>query len=142
MSHKLSRRGFLTKTSLATVGITTFGAALPALSQADSSSSDKQSLMHLVLYYLRNPDNKAEKQKLINGLKELVKVKQIKSSHVGVPMDFKADDPLKNYHVSLLMIFEDKGDIDIYHRDPIHQKFVAECKGLWIKTLKYDSLGG
>lgn len=141
MNSKLSRRNFLTKTGLAAIGITALGAALPLSSKANPTAG-KQSLMHLVLYYLKNPDKPEEKQQLIDGLKELVTVKQIKSSHVGVPMDFKAEDPLKNYHVSLLMVFEDKGDIDIYHKDPIHQKFVKECGGLWAKTVKYDSLGG
>lgn len=141
MKNKLSRRKFLTQTGLASAGIVSVVATLPFNANA-TPSTDKQSLMHLVLYYLKNPDKPEEKQQLINGLKELVTVKQIKSSHVGIPMDFKVDDPLKNYHVSLLMVFEDKGDIDIYHKDPIHQKFVKECGGLWAKTVKYDSLGG
>jgi hypothetical protein len=141
MNYKFSRRKFLTQTGLATAGIASIATALPIPAKANTTT-DKQSLMHLVLYYLKNPGKPEEKQQLINGLKELVTVKQIKSSHVGVPMDFKAEDPLKNYHVSLLMVFEDKGDIDIYHKDPIHQKFVKECGGLWTKTVKYDSLGG
>lgn len=141
MSEKLSRRGFLANTSLAAVGVTAFSTILPAFADANKASG-KQPLMHLVLYYLKNPDSVEDKQKLIAGLKELVTVKQVKTSHVGVPMDFKADDPFKNYQVSLLMIFDDKGDINIYHKDPIHQKFVAECGNLWAKTLKYDSLGG
>jgi hypothetical protein len=137
---KVSRRKFLMQSSLATIGSTAF-VAVAANAAITNSTADKQSLMHLVLYYLKNPDSAEDKQKLIKGLKELVTVKQIKASHVGVPQEFKADDPLKNYHVSLLMIFEDKGDIDIYHKDPIHDKFVKECKDLWAKTIKYDSLG-
>ena len=101
----------------------------------------KQSLMHVVYYWLKNPDNDADKQKLIEGLHELVTVKQIKYHHIGIPQKFVADDPLKNYHVSLLMVFDEPGDIDVYHKDPIHQKFVAECGQLWSKTIKFDSLG-
>lgn len=141
MSQKLSRRGFLTNTSLAAVGVTAFGALLPSMVKANNVAG-KQPLMHLVLYYLKNPDSVEDKQKLIAGLKELVTVKQVKTSQVGVPMEFKADDPFKNYHVSLLMMFDDKNDINIYHKDPIHQKFVAACGNLWVKTLKYDSLAG
>jgi hypothetical protein len=139
MSSKLSRRKFLTKTGFAAAGVTALGAVLPVM--AKTNVSGKQSLMHLVLYYLKSPDNETDKQKLISGLKELVTVKQIKASHIGIPMEFKENDPFKNYQVSLLMVFEDKGDIDIYHKDPIHLKFVSECKDLWVKTLKYDSIG-
>ncbi len=96
--------------------------------------------MHQVYYWLKNPDNEADKQKLITGLHELVTVKQIKYSHIGVPQVFKADDPLKSYHVSLLMVFDEPTGIDEYHKDDIHQKFVKECGGLWSKTIKFDAL--
>ena len=131
--NRLSRRKFLAAASLATIAVTASGIS--------KSAPAKQSLMHVVYYWLKNPDNEADKQKLIDGLHQLVMVKQIKYHHVGVPQTFIADDPLKGYHVSLLMVFDEPGDIDVYHKDPIHQKFVAECGNLWVKTVKYDSLG-
>ena len=132
--NRLSRRKFLAAASLATIGFTASGIS-------SKTPPLKQSLMHVVYYWLKNPDNDADKQKLIEGLHQLVTVKQIKYHHIGVPQAFTADDPLKNYHVSLLMVFDEPGDIDVYHKDPIHQKFVSECKDLWVKTVKYDSLG-
>jgi len=132
--NRISRRKFLAATSLATIAISASGVG-------SRPSQNKQSLMHVVYYWLKNPDNEADKLKLIEGLHELVTVKQIKYHHIGVPQTFTADDPLKNYHVSLLMVFDEPGDIDVYHKDPIHQKFVANCKDLWTRTVKYDSLG-
>jgi len=130
----LSRRRFLAAASLAAIAATASGIS-------NRRISDKQSLMHVVYYWLKNPDNDADKQKLIEGLHKLVTVKQIKYHHIGVPQTFKADDPLKSYHVSLLMVFDEPEDIDVYHKDPIHQEFVATCGQLWEKTVKYDSLG-
>ncbi len=138
MSDQLSRRKFLGNTAMVAAGATAFS-SLPSNVLA---AAGKQPLMHLVLYYMKDNEKPGDRKKLLDGLTELVTIKQVKSSHVGVPQEFKADDPQKNYHVSLLMIFEDKGDIDIYHKDPIHQKFVAECKDLWSKTIKFDSLTG
>jgi len=132
--NRLSRRKFLAAASLATITVAASGIDT-------SSNSNKQSLMHVVYYWLKNPDSEADKQKLIEGLHQLVTVKQIKCHHIGVPQKFTADDPLKNYHVSLLMVFDEPGDIDVYHKDPIHQNFVATCGDLWVKTVKYDSLG-
>ena len=131
--NRLSRRRFLAAASLATIAVTASGIS--------KSASAKPSLMHVVYYWLKNPDNDADKQKLIEGLHQLVTVRQIKYHHIGVPQTFTADDPLKNYHVSLLMVFDAPEDIDVYHKDPIHQKFVAECGTLWVKIVKYDSLG-
>ena len=131
--NRLSRRKFLAAASLATIATTVSGIS-------SRKASNKQSLMHVVYYYLKNPDSESDKQKLIDGLHELVTVKQIKYHHIGVAQVFDAKDPYKNYHVSLLMVFDEAGDIDVYHKDPIHQKFVANCKDLWVKTVKYDSL--
>jgi len=131
--NRLSRRKFLAAASLATIATTATGIS-------SRQASNKQSLMHVVYYYLKNPDSETDRQKLIDGLHELVTVKQIKYHHIGVPQKFDAKDPFKDYHVSLLMVFDEAGDIDVYHKDPIHQKFVANCKDLWVKTVKYDSL--
>ena len=131
--NRLSRRKFLAAASLATITATASGIS-------SRTTSNKPSLMHVVYYYMKNPDSETDKQKLIDGLHELVTVKQIKYHHIGVPQVFDAKDSLKNYHVSLLMVFNEPGDIDVYHKDPIHQKFVANCKDLWEKTVKYDSL--
>jgi len=132
--NSLSRRKFLAAASLATIAATASGIS-------NRRIVNKQSLMHVVYYWLKNPDSEADKQNLIDGLHQLVTVKQIKFHHIGVPQTFKADDPLKNYHVSLLMVFDEPGDIDVYHKDPIHQEFVAACGKLWERTVKYDSLG-
>ena len=131
--NRLSRRKFLAAASLATIATTATGLS-------SRKASNKQSLMHVVYYYLKNPTSETDRQKLIEGLHELVTVKQIKYHHIGIPQVFNEKDQYKNYHVSLLMVFDEAGDIDVYHKDPIHQKFVSECKDLWVKTVKYDSL--
>ena len=131
-----SRRNFLGTVGLATLATTAFGSS----KKASTSDEPKQKLMHQVFYWLKNPDSAEDKQKLIDGLHELVTVKQIKYSHVGVPQVYKADDPLKGYHISLLMVFDEANGINEYHKDDIHQKFVKECGGLWSKTIKFDAL--
>ena len=76
-----SRRNFLGTVGLATLATTAFGSS----KKASTSDEPKQKLMHQVFYWLKNPDSAEDKQKLIDGLHELVTVKQIKYSHVGVP---------------------------------------------------------
>ncbi len=138
--NNLDRRKFLVTAGLAALATTAFGFSKPPLTGEANCAPIKGSLMHQVYYWLKNPESEADKQKLIKGLQELVTVKQIKYAHVGVPQVFKADDQYKGYHVSLLMVFDKPGDIDVYHKDDIHQKFVSECKDLWVKTVKYDAL--
>ena len=133
-----SRRKFLGTAALVTVTASAFGCI--ATTKAVVTEAPKQKLMHQVFYWLKNPDSIEDKQKLIDGLHELVTVKQIKYSYVGEPQVYKADDALKGYHVSLLMVFNEPKGIDDYHKDDIHQKFVKECGGLWSKTIKFDAL--
>lgn len=136
--NNVSRRKFVGTASLATLATTAFGNIIT--SKKNTSDVAKQKLMHQVYYWLKNPDNEMDKQKLVAGLHELVTVKQIKYSHIGMPQVFMADDPLKNYHISLLMVFDEPSGIDEYHKDDIHQKFVKECGGLWSKIIKFDAL--
>ena len=133
-----SRRKFLGTAGLATLATSVFANSKKI--SAVANDTPKQKLMHQVFYWLKNPDSTEDKQKLIDGLHELVTVKQIKYSHVGVPQTYKAEDPLKGYHVSLLMVFDEADGINKYHKDDIHQKFVKECGGLWSKTIKFDAL--
>ena len=133
-----SRRKFLGTATLATVATSAFGYISSA--KAVVKEVPKQKLMHQVFYWLKTPDSAKDKQKLIDGLHELVTVKQIKYSHIGVPQVYKADDALKGYHISLLMVFDEPSGIDEYHKDDIHQKFVKECGTLWSKTIKFDAL--
>ncbi len=131
-----SRRKFLGTASLATLATTAFGSSKKLI----TNDAQKQKLMHQVFYWLKNPDSAEDKQKLLDGLHELVTIKQIKYSYVGVPQVYKADDPLKGYHVSLLMVFDEPNEMAEYHKDDIHQKFVKECGNLWLKTIKFDVL--
>jgi len=113
--------------------------AVAAWPQAATPSAGPR-LMHLVLYYMQPDEQPGDRDKLVAGLKQLVTIKQVGYSHIGFPQEYKADDPQKNWHVSLLMCFAERSEMDAYHKDPKHQKFVDECGKLWSKTVKFDSL--
>ena len=45
-----------------------------------------------------------------------------------------------SYAVSWLLFFDNAADQESYQKDPIHLKFVDECKHLWQKVIVYDSI--
>jgi hypothetical protein len=134
---KVSRRNFLSKSALAAVSAT----ALTGLSFGASAQTPEQpSYVHHVVYWMKNPDSAEDLDKLVAGLKKLCSVKIIKFWQVGKPVAYNKDVMEKSFAVSLLMVFDQKSDLDVYHADPIHQEFVKECGQLWGKKIGFGSV--
>ena len=127
----MNRRKFLNTTALAAPTI--FAAATL------NNMPDKNIFVHHVYFWLKNPANKADKDKLVEGLQKLSKVNTIKMFHIGQPAATNRDVIDRSYAISWLVLFNNKADQDSYQSDPIHLKFVEECAGLWNKVVVYDS---
>jgi hypothetical protein len=112
--------------------------ALTASSLANLTTKEK--FVHHVYFWLKNPDSKDDKDKLIEGLRKLSKVKTIKMFHIGQPATTNRDVIDRSYAASWLAIFDDQAAQDSYQTDPIHLKFVEDCSSLWTKVIVYDSI--
>ena len=99
----------------------------------------EKSFVHHVYFWLKDPESEADRQKLIEGLRKLSKVKTIQRYHIGLPAATDRDVVDNTYSVSWLVFFKNKADQDLYQTDPIHLKFVEECSPLWSKVIVYDS---
>ena len=127
----MNRRSFLNTTALAAPTI--FAAATPI------NMPEKNIFVHHVYFWLKNPDSKADKAKLVEGLQKLSKVSTIKMFHIGQPAATNRDVIDRSYAISWLVLFDNKADQDSYQTDPIHLKFVEECSSVWNKVVVYDS---
>lgn len=96
--------------------------------------------IHHVYFWLKNPDSKEDRDKLIEGLKKLTKVKTIKAYHIGKPASTSRDVIDGSYSISWFTLFDTAADQDSYQVDPIHKKFVEECSHLWSKVIVYDTI--
>lgn len=96
--------------------------------------------IHHVYFWLANPSSQEDFQQLIKGLEKLSSVKTIKMFHIGKPADTSRDVIDSSYSISWMLFFENKADEESYQVDPIHLKFVEECKHLWKKVVVYDSV--
>lgn len=97
--------------------------------------------IHHVYFWLNNPESREDLQQLVAGLKKLASVKTIETFYIGKPADTNRDVIDRSYSVSWLLFFNNKADQDSYQVDPVHLKFVEECKHLWKKVVVYDSVG-
>lgn len=101
---------------------------------------EKDGFIHHVYFWLKNPENEDDCNQLIEGLKKLSKVSAIKDFHIGKPASTRRQVIDSSYSVSWLVLFKNKQDHDAYQTDPIHLKFVEECKHLWGKIQIFDSV--
>ncbi|MDQ2863952.1 MAG: Dabb family protein [Bacteroidota bacterium] len=101
---------------------------------------DKNTFIHHVYFWLKDPEDNNDLLALIAGLKKLTAVKTIQSFHIGKPAGTSRDVIDTTYSVSWLLLFNNKEDQDSYQVDPIHLKFVEECSHLWEKVVVYDAV--
>jgi hypothetical protein len=133
-----NRRSFLKKSA---AFLTIIGLAGLSKKSVAGEIALKGTLVHHVFFWLKEPGNKEHRKQFEKALDELLKVKTIKISHVGVPAGTESRDVVDHsYTYSLLVMFNSKEEQDLYQIDPIHQKFVDENSNLWNKVVVYDSV--
>ena len=119
--------------SAVAIGASTAASAIPM-------NQEKKQLVHHVFFWLKNPDSKEDLNKLIEGLKSLMKIEHLRLGKIGLPAATEKRPVVDHsYSVSLLNFFDDVDGQNKYQDHPIHVKFVEECKHLWAKVLVYDS---
>jgi hypothetical protein len=99
----------------------------------------KETFIHHVYFWLKNPESEADKAELIAGLKKLAAVPTIRIHHIGTPANTDRGVIDRSYAVSWLCIFADAEGQAIYQPHPLHIEFVETCKHLWEKVVVYDS---
>src|SRR5450432_1948829 len=96
--------------------------------------------IHHVYFWLAEPENKSNRKLLIEGLQKLSAVKTILRYSIGVPANTSRDVIDSSYSISWILIFNNEADEESYQVDPIHLRFVEECKHLWKKVQVYDTV--
>ena len=100
----------------------------------------KNVFIHHVFFWLKNPGNTVDKQRLIEGLQKLSAAVSIQSFHIGTAAATNREVIDSSYSVSWMLIFATKEAQDIYQTDPVHLQFIKDCAHLWQKVLVYDAV--
>jgi len=128
-----SRRKFLQNAGLASLVSISPLAAEP--------EKTKEVFIHHVLFYLKDPNNAQDEAKLLEGLKKLAKVPQIKYVNIGKPASTDRSVIVKDYTFSWLCLFDNIIEEELYQTHPIHDEFRNNYAHLWEKVVIYDSVG-
>jgi len=96
--------------------------------------------IHHVYFWLAEPGNTHHKELLVEGLKKLSSVQTIQRFHIGEPANTSREVIDSSYSISWILIFNNAADQDNYQTDPVHLRFVDECKHLWKRVQVYDTI--
>jgi hypothetical protein len=103
-------------------------------------AEDKNVFIHHVFFWLTEPDNAEHKKLLTEGLKKLSKAVSIKRFHIGQPAGTTRDVVDGSYSISWCLFFSNAADQDRYQVDPVHLRFIDECRHLWKRVQVYDAI--
>ncbi|HQT21965.1 MAG: stress responsive alpha-beta barrel domain-containing protein [Sphingobacteriales bacterium 17-39-43] len=130
MNNKSSRRKFISTAVILTAGSTTMAETL-------SMKTKNNKIAHQVYFWLKNPE---DRQKLIEGVNTLKKIKTVRQIHVGIVAGTEKREVIDtSWGVSLLLFFDDIAGEASYQTDPIHLDFVKNYSNLWNKVVIYDA---
>lgn len=130
---KLNRRNFISSAAIL--------AAAPSIITHQAMEQKSSQVVHHVFFWLKNPGSEADRKTLIEGLKTLSGIREVKKLLIGTPASTEKRDVVDNsYDVSELMYFDSVKDQDAYQIHPIHKAFVEKYSHLWEKVVVYDML--
>jgi hypothetical protein len=130
-----TRRNFI-GTAAALAAGTVAASAMPL-----NSMEGKYPVVHHVFFWLKNPDSKEDKAKLVAGIKALKKIETVKDIHVGVVASTEKRDVVDtSWSVSELIFFTDVQGQAVYQDHPLHLEFIKNCSSLWEKVVVYDAI--
>jgi hypothetical protein len=128
--NKSTRRKFISTAAILTAGSTSMAETL-------IMKTKNNKIAHQVYFWLKNPE---DRQKLIDGVNTLKKIKTVRQIHVGIVAGTEKRDVIDtSWGVSLLLFFDDIAGEAIYQTDPIHLDFVKNYSSLWNKVVIYDA---
>ncbi|AOW19745.1 Dabb family protein [Urechidicola croceus] len=105
-----------------------------------STSMAQGDFAHIVFFWLKNPDNQADRKAFEESLTRFInKSEFIKTMHVGTPAATNREVIDNSYTYCLSLTFENKAMQDKYQDEPNHKIFIEESSPLWEKVIVYDS---
>ena len=128
-----NRRKFIATTASLAAG-TMAASAMPL-----NITDNKYPIVHHVFVWLKNPDSKEDRDKLVAGVKTLAKIETVRELRVGIVADTEKRDVVdKSWAVSELMFFSDLAGQAVYQNHPVHLEFIKNHSMLWSKVVVYD----
>lgn len=137
----ISRRGFVGVAGTAGLSTVAGISSLGATSPSSSAMIQDTHLVHHVFFWLKHPDSATDLAALLEGIRSLGDIPEVKGVHVGVPADTAKRDVVEaSYHASEILLFDSLEDQEAYQSHPLHEKFIADHAHRWAKVMVFDTV--
>jgi len=131
--QQYNRRKFIAQASLL--------AAAPLIINPMANNTNASQLVHHVFFWLKNAGSETDRKQLIEGLKTLRAIKEVKQLLIGTPASTEKREVVDNsYDVSELMYFDNVEGQNAYQVHSVHKAFVEKYSHLWERVVVYDML--
>ena len=97
-------------------------------------------LIHTVIFWLKNDLSEDQKNIFINEVKTLGEISSVEDFHLGKPAATPKRPVVEDsYDFTITVVLKDMVAHDDYQTDPIHLKFIDNCKEMWERVVIYDA---
>lgn len=97
--------------------------------------------VHVVYFWLNNPDIPADRLAFENSLNTLLETSKFtKTNYVGTPPKAIRDVVDDSFSYCLIVTFESAKAQEAYQVEPAHLKFIEDAGHLWNKVVVYDAM--
>lgn len=113
---------------------------LPACKQVMYAPQyQKGTVSHVVLCYLKNKGNAADRQRILEATRALREIPGVYDIEVGYPLASERPVVVSDYDVGIIVIFRDEAAMRAYETHPKHQQAVKDVlQPLTSKIVVYD----
>ena len=113
---------------------------LPACKQVMYAPQyQKGTVSHVVLCYLKNKGNAADKEKLLEATRPLREIPGVYDIEVGYALPSNRPVVVSDYDVAIVVFFRDQAAMEAYEKNPKHLRAVKEVlEPLTSKVVVYD----
>ena len=98
-------------------------------------------LVHTVFFNFTEASSEADIQSCADDARNLLgKIETVKSLYIGSPADTEVRPvSVRDFDLSLTVIFDSISDHDVYQVHPLHDDFIANNKDKWAKVRVHDA---
>lgn len=102
----------------------------------------KPDFVHVVLFWLEEPDNAEQRSQFESNLKTLVEnSKHTYTNYIGTPPVATRDVVDDSFDYMLIVSFPSAAEQEAYQDEEAHLQFIDTTAELWSKVLVYDAMG-
>ncbi len=117
-----------------------FSVTIVSAQKKESMQEFDPHFAHVVYFWFKEPDNKAERAKFEASLKTfMANSKYAKTQYIGTPPKAVRDVVDDSFTYNLIATFASAEDQEKYQKEVAHLIFIEECKHMWDKVIVYDS---